>query len=267
MPNIQANQRSVERTVLLSARLYESAATLREHGFTLITWPELAIQPPPTFSALDEAIENLFGYDWLVFVNADAVRFFLERVLTEGHDVSELDSLRVCAIGDATAVVLEESRVHVDVIANVTAKRTIDDIAGYAGGQEFLRRLNFLIPQAAIGRDYLKQELEDAEARADVVVSYQTVAANDVTRLSVLQSLLLTGSVDAVAFGDEIDVWEFARLFDTNDLGWLLTNSIVLTSAGGAATAAEQMGVKSFLIAQSSSQAEMIELLLNQTSS
>jgi uroporphyrinogen III methyltransferase / synthase len=264
MANTRTNPQSVERTILLSARLYELTAPLREHAFKVMTWPALAIQAPPTFFGLDEAIENLFGYDWLIFINVDAVRFFRERLNTQGHDVSELDSLRVCAIGDATGRALEESRVHVDVIVtDVTATRTVADIGNYAGGREFLQRLNFLIPQAAIGRDYLRQQLEDAGARADSVVAYQTVAANDATRLSVLQSLLLTGSVDAVAFGDETDVCEFARLFDTSDLGQLLRNSIVLSSGRNATTTAEQMGIASSVIAQSSSPSEMIEALLN----
>jgi len=263
MPNMPS-QYAIERTILIGRRFYESAAPLREHGFDVMRWPELAIQPPATFSALDEAIENLFGYDWLVFVNPDAVRFFLERLLEQGHDVSELDSLRVSAIGEAAALVLEESRVHVDVIVtHVTATRIVEEIANYAGGDAVLQQLNFLIPQAAIGRDYLRQQLEDANARADVVAAYQTVAAEDATRLAVLQSLLLTGSVDAVAFGDEIDVREFARLFDTNDLGPLLRNSTVLTSGARAAATAEEMGVTSSLI-QSSSQADMIGALLVQ---
>src|SRR5262245_33381546 len=106
------------RTILLGPRLNEIEAALREHGFDVMTWPALAIQPPQTFTALDEAIENLFGYDWLIFVNEDAVRFFLERFTGQGYDVSELDSLRVCAIGEPTAASLEQSQVHVDVIAS-----------------------------------------------------------------------------------------------------------------------------------------------------
>jgi uroporphyrinogen-III synthase len=49
-----------------------------------MTWPQLAIQAPPTYSGLDEAIENLFGYDWLLFINENAARFFLERSATRG---------------------------------------------------------------------------------------------------------------------------------------------------------------------------------------
>lgn len=237
-------------------------AVLRERGFNVLTWPQFAIQPPQSFAAVDEAIENLFGYDWLIFVNEDAARFFLERFIKQEHDMSELDSLRVCAIGETTAATLGQSHVHVDVLTTeFSAARIIENIANYDGGRESLRRLNFLIPQASIGREYLTHELHEADARADVIIAYQTVAANDATRLSVLHSILLTGSVDAAVFANERDVFDFVRLFDMNDLGRMLSSVTAVLCDRHAATTVAQMGVAPSLISTSSSQNEMIELL------
>ena len=258
---------AIGRTILLSSRLSKIEAVLRQRGCKVMTWPELAIQRPQTFTALDEAIENLFGYDWLIFVNADAARFFLERFIKQRDDLSELDSLRVCAIGEVAGVALEQSHVHVDVIATeVTATRIIEKIENYVGGSNALQRLNFLVPQASIGRDYLKPELEGADARADVVVAYQTVGVNDATRLSVLQSLLLTGSADAVAFANESDVSDFARLFDMNDLGRLLRNVTVFVADQRAVAKAVQMGIPASVISESSSPETMVEALLKRFS-
>lgn len=256
----------VGRTILLSPHLSEIAPALQEHGFSVVTWPELALQPAQNSAALDEAIENLFGYDWLVFANEDAVRFFLQRFATQEHDVSELDSLRVCAIGEKTVARLEHSRVHVDVIAPGAAGSSIvEHLATYLGGPASLQRLNFLIPQASIGREYLKREFEQADARADVVITYQTVAAKDVTRLSVLQSLLITASIDAVAFGDESDVIDVGRLFHTSDLSRLLVEARVFLFAQ-AARVAMQMGILASRISEVSSQDEMLAALIQRFS-
>lgn len=253
-------------TILLSPHLNEIAPALQEQGFSVVTWPELALQPAQNSAALDEAIENLFGYDWVIFANEDAVRFFLERFATQAHDVSELDSLRVCAIGEATAARLEHSQVHVDAIAPRAAGSSIvEHLATYLGGPEALQRLNFLIPQASIGREYLKRELEQADARADVVITYQTVAAEDVTRLSVLQSLLITASIDAVAFGDESDLIDVGRLFDTSDLGRLLVEARVFLFAR-AGRVATQMGIPASCISEVSSQDEMLAALIQRFS-
>src|SRR5437879_11555105 len=61
-------------------------------------WPRLHISAPDSFDSLDEAIENLFGYDWIIFVSETGVTAFLDRFRELGHEISELDSLRVCAL-------------------------------------------------------------------------------------------------------------------------------------------------------------------------
>ena len=257
----------IGRTILVSSRLREIELALPEDEFSVMTWPELSIQPPPTFAALDEAIENLFGYDWLVFINEHAAHFFLARFTKQRHDVSELDSLRVCAIGEVTAATLERSQVHVDVYATeVTAVSVIEQIANYLGTREALQRLNFLVPQASIGREYLKPGLEALDARADLAVAYETVVAGERTRLAAMHSLLLTGSVDAVLFANESDVSDCAQLFDTNDLGRLLRNVAVFSCDQPAAMTVARLGVDPSLISESSSQRQMISELMKRSS-
>ena len=257
----------IGRTILVSSRLREIELALREHEFSVMTWPELSIQPPPTFAALDEAIQNLFGYDWLVFIKEHAAHFFLERFTKQGHDVSELDSLRVCAIGEVTAATLERSQVHVDAYAtSVAAVSVVEQIANYLGAREALQRLNFLIPQASIGREYLKPELEALNARADLVIAYETVMAGERTRLAAVQSLLLTGSVDAVLFANESDVSDCAQLFDTNDLGRLLRNVKVFSCDRRAAMTVTRLGVAPSLISEYSSEHQMVSALMKRSS-
>ena len=257
-------ERASKSTILLGPGASEINAALVEHGFSVITWPAVAISPAQSSATLDDAIESLFGYDWLIFVNHDAARFFLERLNQTKHEVSELDSVRVCAVGEATAVTLEQSQVHVDVVAlDVTSSAIIDSMATYVGGLEHLQRLNILLPQASIGRDYLRRDFEQADARADVAIAYQTVATTDATRLTALHSLLLTASVDAVVFVNESDVSDMYRLFDTNDLGRLLRNIEVFVIDDRAAALARQRGILPTLISVSPLQDALVQALIS----
>src|SRR5688572_13745064 len=123
--------------VLLVAPAANLTPQLESAGFQTITWPRLQLTSPENFAALDEAIANLYGYDWIIFTNSDAVRFLVERVRQQSREVSELDTLRVCAIGEATAVALEHAWVHVDVVATQTnASIILEQLATYAGGIE-----------------------------------------------------------------------------------------------------------------------------------
>src|SRR5437660_7998429 len=94
----------------------EFVAELEKYGARVIVCPTIEIAEPESYEQLDEAIEHLFGYDWIVFTSVNGVDYFLRRLQTQGHQVSELDDLRVCAIGEATAERLHDGHVHVDVI-------------------------------------------------------------------------------------------------------------------------------------------------------
>lgn len=228
-----------DATVLIAPDAHELRDGLASEGLQVINWPDVALQRLKSSPVRDDALENLYGYDWLIFVNDHAVAFFLEELRERGHKISDLDSPRSCAIGEPVARALERMKVHVDVVVDHPAAETVIlQLTDYVGGPDLLRRLNFLIPQATVGRDYLKDALEDVGARADVVANYQTVTDADMTRLVALQTMLQTGSIDAIVFCQSLDIETFAVLFDTRDLQKLLNNAMVVSSKDALETAA-----------------------------
>jgi uroporphyrinogen-III synthase len=191
----------------------------------VLTWPVLDVDEPEDPQALDEAIENLFGYDWLIFQNVNAAKFFLRRFRTRGHEISELDSVRVCAVGEQTVHRLEESQVHIDVIPDRPSTRAIvDAIETYIGGRETFRGLNFLVPGAGVSRGYLQKALEDAGGRVDLVATYRSSSTKDLARIG---ALLAGGGIDCIAFTNASELRELAGVFDTNDLDLLLAGVAV----------------------------------------
>src|SRR5829696_4138829 len=107
------------RTVMITrarAQAAGFAAALEAYGARVVACPTIEIVPPASYARLDEAVDNLFGYDWLLLTSPNAVQHFLARLGAAGKDVSELDSLRVCAIGEATADRLVSAHVHVDLV-------------------------------------------------------------------------------------------------------------------------------------------------------
>ncbi|HEX8458920.1 MAG TPA: uroporphyrinogen-III synthase [Pyrinomonadaceae bacterium] len=213
------------RTIVITralAQAAEFAAELESYGARVVACPTIEIVAPESFAPLDEAIEHLYGYDWLVFTSTNGVDFFMRRLAAQGHDASALDELHVCAIGSATAERLREARVHVDVVpGEFKAEGVFEALSDYLGGREQLARLNFLIPRAAVARDYLPHALEEAGARADVVAAYRTVPPQTTDRARV-EALLVGGAVDCITFTSSSTVTNFAQLFDTRDLGELL---------------------------------------------
>lgn len=219
MKPVRNDQLLTGRTVLISPSITGELATeLERRGARILAWPKLDSGPVVNYASLDEAIENLFGYDWVIFRNVNAADFFLRRFQELGRDISELDALRVCAIGEATIKRLDESQVHIDVNPDrLSSEAAFTAIETYVGGRDSLGGLNFLIPRAAISRDSLAQTIEDAGARVDEVTAYRTCSADNAD-LAQIKGLLTGGGIDCVAFAAPAEVLELAVVFDTNDL-------------------------------------------------
>lgn len=230
------------RTVVVTRAASQAAefvAELETYGAKVIVCPTIEIAEPESYERLDEAIDHLYGYDWLIFTSANAIDFFLRRLKTRGVNVEALDEIRVCAIGQASADKLRDAHVHVDVIpTEAKAEGVFAALSEFVGGNEQLQGLNILIPRAAVGRDYLPKSLEAAGARVDVVTAYRTVVPEHLDRGRL--SAMLAGSADCIAFTSSSTVKNLALLFDTHDLSKIL-GSLAIACIGDvtAATAAE----------------------------
>jgi uroporphyrinogen III methyltransferase/synthase len=213
------------RTVMVTRAREQSAefaAALEGFGARVVACPTIEIVAPDSYTPLDEAIANLFGYDWIIFTSVNGVEHFLRRLEASGHEVSELDGVRVCAIGEATSDRLVGAHIHVDVVPEkFQAEGVFAALENYLGGREHFEHLNFLLPRAAVARDYLPHALAEAGARVDVVAAYRTVRPETTDRAKV-EALLVGGGVDCVTFTSSSTVHNFAQLFDTRDLSRLL---------------------------------------------
>ena len=225
----------------------ELPTELARHGARVITWPHLEIVEPDSYALLDDAVENLFGYDWLIFANPNAAGCFLGRLQNLGHEISELDALRVCAITDATRLRLEESHVHVDLVPEgLSYKAILAALETFVGGRDSLNGLNFLLPRAAVSRDPLPQALEDAGARVDVVSAYRPVANN--SELVQFSVVLEGGGIDCVAFTSPATVNDLSQVCDTSDLSRLLKEVVVACADDDTALAAAEFGIREQIV-------------------
>ena len=235
------------RTIVVTrarAQAAEFVTALEQHGARVLLCPTIEIAEPENYQALDEAIGHLYGYDWIVFTSVNGVDYFLRRLGTLAHQVEELDELRICAIGDATAERLTEAKIHVDVIPEeFKAEGVFDALQRYLGGAAGIQGLNFLIPRAAVARDYLPAALEQAGARCDVVSAYRTVQPDGLDRGRV-SAMLAGGAADCIAFTSSSTVRNLAQIFDTNSLSEVLSGVAVACIGDITATTAGEYGLR-----------------------
>jgi uroporphyrinogen III methyltransferase / synthase len=80
------------RTIVVtraSSQAGDFSNTLEAYGATVISCPTIEIAEPESYERLDEAIDHLYGYDWIIFTSANGVEYFLRRLQTRDVGVEE----------------------------------------------------------------------------------------------------------------------------------------------------------------------------------
>ena len=225
------------------AQSEEFVLALERYGAEVIACPTIEIRELDDYQRLDEAIDHLYGYDWVIFTSVNGVDHFFRRLSATAHDVANLDEVKVCAIGEATADKLRDLHVHVDVIPEeFKAEGVFAALERFVGGRAGLHGLNFLIPRASIARDYLPKSLEQVGARVDVVPAYRTALPQNLDRGRV--AAMLSGSADCIAFTSSSTVRNLAQLFDTEDLSEALAGVTVACIGDVTAKTAAEHGLQ-----------------------
>jgi len=253
-------------TVLVSPSDRDLVAILERSG------ARVSIRPPVEFgrlandSSLPEAIENLFGYDWLILKNGRVAEYFLPAFFCN-HQAGELDELRVLTVGRLTAEKVAAAHVHLDIALEDFLQGSVyREIASYVGETSLLSRQNLLVPSANIIVESFEDSFVKAGARVDAVTAYQT--CSDRRELIRLKTLLTAGGIDCVAFTSSTAVIEFAELLDTDDLGRVLRGIKVACLDRATGDLAAKYGLLETLVAPESSipaLGAMIIQLRNQT--
>src|ERR1041385_5226768 len=123
-------------TALISPTARPLENNLGKSGFRVLTWPEVMVSAAADRSSLDESIENLFGYDWLILKNEHAAEFFLRRLIETTNHIATLDEIQVLAIGEPTVAKLIDAQAHVDISLDRHRHHAlVASLESYLGGE------------------------------------------------------------------------------------------------------------------------------------
>jgi uroporphyrinogen-III synthase len=207
------------RKILITRARHQAqslATALEENGAAVIAIPAIEIIPPDSYDALDAALWNAQKYQWLVVTSVNGAEVLAQRLNALGVGSGVFDSLKIAAIGPATARALGELGLHVDEVPKQSiAESLVESLRPQVSGQ------NVLLVRAKVARDVLPEELRKAGATVDVVDAYQTMvpatSADDVRLLFAAPSRL----PDAVTFTSSSTVTNFFRLLhEANIAAW-----------------------------------------------
>src|SRR5689334_7795811 len=88
-------------------------AMLREAGAVPIVFPTISIVPLDDYAELDAALQNLRGYDWVIFTSINGVKNVLARMQALDISPNALNTCHVAAVGPATEALLRENGIEI----------------------------------------------------------------------------------------------------------------------------------------------------------
>jgi uroporphyrinogen III methyltransferase / synthase len=214
------------------------AEELRKLGAEVVPFPTIEIVPPFRWDGLDHAIDRLKSYDWIIFTSANGVHFFRQRLKERGKRLRLPVSLRVCAIGPATAKQLNEIGISVDYVPKEYIAEAV--LEGFK--EMGVQGKRILLARAKIARDVLPKGLRKMGAELDIVEVYRTVKPRGGSKK--LRRLLEEDKMDVITFTSSSTVNHFANLLKKENVKRSLKGTVIACIGPVAARTAKSWGMK-----------------------
>lgn len=238
---LKVGHRALAGRVIVVTRAPEQssglAARLEEAGGRVLNIPTIAIEPPTSWTPLDEALARSGEYRWVIFTSVNGVEMVRRRLEAAGRGREVFGSCRIAAIGPATARSLTAWGLHAEIVPGAYVAEALADRLRplIAAGDRVL------LPRAAEAREVLVTELRAMGAVVTEVAAYRTAAS--VERAGILRETLRRGGVDAVTFTSSSTVKNFARLFVPAEIGPLMAGVVVASIGPITARTAAELGL------------------------
>ena len=223
----------------------EFSSLLREYGAEPIEFPTIDVKPPKSFDAMDEAIDNLERYNWLILTSVNGVRFFFERLKVKGRDIRDLKGIRICAIGPRTAEEIGRAGIKIDFVPEEYKAEAVLEGLKKIG----IEGKNILLPRAEEAREVLPEEIRNSGGNIDVVPAYKNV--KPLEDREPIKRLLKEGAINVITFTSSSTVKNFVEMFDRDELPSLIKGTTIASIGPITAETAKKLGIKTDIMPES----------------
>jgi uroporphyrinogen III methyltransferase/synthase len=193
------------------AQASELVAKLEENGAACLEYSTIHIEPVDDYQLLDQALEVMDTYDWVLFTSLNAITYFFKRLNATGRDSRALAGCCIGAVGRATAEELRRHGIRADLVPeNFTGEGLARALI--TGG---VKGKKILLPRALKAMETLPEMLDDAGAEVTVAPVYQNVPPQG--RKDELRDQLENGDIDLLTFTSSSTVTNFLTMVDAAD--------------------------------------------------
>lgn len=179
------------------------AEGLKALGAEPVIYSAIDINPVEKSKEMDEVLEKIRDYDWILFTSVNAVKCFLSRF----DSLKVLEGTRIGAIGPGTSAALQAYGLEVDFVPPKYVSNVFVETFFEVAGPDISGK-RVLLPRADIAKNDLPDALRSRGVLVDELTVYHTVPGQG---LANLVHELENNSLDAITFASSSAVRYFVQ--------------------------------------------------------
>jgi uroporphyrinogen III methyltransferase/synthase len=189
----------------------ELVSGLEDFGANCLEYSTIHIKPVANYDILDNELERLNEYHWILFTSLNGVKYFFDHLYSLGMDARDLKGTDLAVVGKSTADFLLNYGLNADLIPSpFTGEGLAESLL-----DQGVEGRNILIPRALQAREILPETLRGAGAQVTVAPVYENCpAAGDKESL---REELQNGEVEMVTFTSSSTVRNFLAMIDAEN--------------------------------------------------
>ena len=229
---------------------------LSDLGAECLEFPTISVVPAEDVRPLDNAVDNLASYDWLVFTSVNGVDFFFSRLFEKDKDVRDLNHIRTAVVGSATARRLLDFGFKSDIVPETYRAESV--VKAFA--EQDIAGKKILLPRAKEARPVLPLELTQMGALVDDVEAYCTKPVKN--SADVLLKRLKERTISMITFTSSSTVKNFRALLPSEGLDHLMQGVAVASIGPVTADTARDLGFDVHIVPESSTIPKLCEAIV-----
>ncbi len=229
-------------------------ALLRGSGAEVIHHPAIEFRAPPDWASVDEVIERMPLFEWLVFTSTNGVDWFLGRFRQRGRRWAELGTVRVAAVGEKTAIQLRAAGLEPAAVPDQYQSSELTSLLSGSKSPVALIR-------AREGREELIQSLESEGISVHIAVAYETAIIDSLPDDA--RNELREGRIDALSFTSPSTVKGILGHLDRSELDSLKGHAAFVSIGPTTTKALNEFGISEVVEAERATVESLCQAIVN----
>lgn len=161
--------------ILITREYTKDYEPLEDLGAEIFEFPTIEIAPPESYKELDESIDKVETYNWIIFTSANGFKYFMQRLLDKNRDLRDLKGIKICAIGTKTAEAIRNYGIKVDLVPEEFNAEGLIKAFSLQPSALSLKGLKILLPRAEVAREVFPQKVRELGGEIDTPAAYRAI--------------------------------------------------------------------------------------------